>query len=152
MSFYSYLDGGTNTIAYPVSQGFFTTHNAAGGTGTFSNPLTAASSVSVFGIGTKLYVPALLKYVVTEDSCATCDQDWSSSRKRDLRIWSGGDSSTLSTAISACQTSLINGVTQSASGSIVIPNPPNGLNVDTTPLFQAVPSATPGTYAWICYF
>jgi hypothetical protein len=153
ITFYSYLDNGnSNTITYPASQGYFTVHNSAGGTGTFNDPVTAASSTSVFGIGTRLYVPALLKYLVMESSCVFCNQDWSASGKRDLNIWSGGDQTTPAAAISNCENLLVLGVAQSSAGSAVIPNPPNGLTVDPTPLYQAVPPTATGTFSWMCYF
>jgi hypothetical protein len=153
ITFYSYLDNGNSTtITYPTSQGYFTVHNSAGGTGTFNDPVTAASATAVFQIGMRLYVPALLKYVVMESSCVFCNQDWSSSGKRDLNIWSGGDQTTPAAPISNCENLLVLGVAQSSAGSGVIPNPPNGLTVDPTPLYQAVPPTATGTFSWMCYF
>lgn len=68
-----------------ISQGVI--HTQAGGTGTFSDALTAASPGSAgsteFPKGTKFYVPHISRYVIIEDSGASkFDQPH-------LDIWSG---------------------------------------------------------------
>jgi hypothetical protein len=50
-------------IAYP------TTHDEAGGTGTFADPLTFAAATGAARPGTKIWVPRLRKYFVMEDGC-----------------------------------------------------------------------------------
>ena len=48
----------------------------AGGTGTFADPLTMASAEGQFELCEVVYVPYLRKYVVYEDFCQQCTDDW----------------------------------------------------------------------------
>lgn len=48
----------------------------AGGTGTFSDPLTMASAEGQFEECEIVYVPYLQKYVRYEDFCQQCTDDW----------------------------------------------------------------------------
>jgi hypothetical protein len=48
-------------IAYPVI------HKSAGGTGTYYDPITAASGKAELAVGTKIYVPFLHRYFILED-------------------------------------------------------------------------------------
>lgn len=138
LSFYSFADNGNSTqIYYPLSQGYPSVHNAAGGSGTYSDPLTMAASKAVFSPGTKLYVYALSKYVVMEDYCGVCENDWSWSQKRDVQVWIGGDSTNSTTTLAQCEGILNTFVSQSSYAGLVLPNPPAGLLVNTTPLFNA---------------
>lgn len=67
ITFYGWPDNDPpgGNIAYPVI------HNKAGGTGTYSDPLTFATK-STFPKGTILYVPYIQKYVIMEDECTSC--------------------------------------------------------------------------------
>ncbi|MDQ0383169.1 3D (Asp-Asp-Asp) domain-containing protein [Amycolatopsis thermophila] len=70
ITFYAAADNdppGSREIAYPG-----TVHQRAGGTGTFTDPLTFAAEAGQFAPGTKIYVPAVRRYFVLEDTCATC--------------------------------------------------------------------------------
>ena len=58
-------------IAYPDI------HSCAGGTGTYSDPITFATDSSEEAPGTVIYVPRVEKYFIMEDDCTECDQDWS---------------------------------------------------------------------------
>ncbi|KAL8804330.1 MAG: hypothetical protein Q9182_002612 [Xanthomendoza sp. 2 TL-2023] len=49
-------------------------NNVAGGSGTYSNPLTFASAPGEFNSCEVIYVPYLKKYARFEDSCATCSE------------------------------------------------------------------------------
>lgn len=71
---YGYWDNtpaGSSTISNPVI------HQQAGGTGTWSDPVTVAvghslatgSDVLDYPAGTKFYVPSVQKYFITEDTC-----------------------------------------------------------------------------------
>lgn len=71
---YSYWDNtppGTVEISHPVR------HKAAGGMGTFSNPITLAVGHQIidgqdildFPAGTLFYLPRLRKYAIAEDTC-----------------------------------------------------------------------------------
>jgi hypothetical protein len=138
ISFYSYADNNHSTqIYYPQSQGYPSPHNAAGGSGTYNDPVTLAASKAVFSPGTKLYVYALSKYVVFEDYCGVCENDWSWSQKVDIQAWIGGDATSSDAALAQCETSLTAFVAQSNYAGLVLPNPPaSGLLVNTTPLFN----------------
>lgn len=74
MTGYSYWDNtpaGTSEISNPVI------HSQAGGTGTWSDPITLAVGHSIlsgkdildYPAGTKFYLPYLKKYVIVEDTC-----------------------------------------------------------------------------------
>ena len=91
ITFYSYFDINTTTIAYPKNQNYPTVHNAAGGTGTFTDPITVGSEKTEFAPGTVFYFPFLQKYGVMEDACPTCTQLWQS-KTHAVRVWIGGDS------------------------------------------------------------
>jgi len=78
VTFYGWADNSPpgNAIAYPANGGQPTIHNAAGGTGTYADPITFATAPTEFSPGTRLYVPFIEKYVVMEDSCGQCTTDW----------------------------------------------------------------------------
>src|SRR5215469_678621 len=108
-------------IEYAKSYGYPTVHNLAGGTGTYSNPVTFASPLSQWKPGTRSYIPFFHMYFIKEDWCATCGTSvWR------LDLWAG-----------------------KASGGSPIANfwrqlriqvsPPKGLPVDTTPLSEWTP-------------
>lgn len=70
ITFYAAKDNdppGSRSIAFPG-----TLHNQAGGSGTFTDPLTFAAAEGVFRPGTKVYVPDVQRYFILEDTCATC--------------------------------------------------------------------------------
>lgn len=72
LTFYGWWD---NTppgadIAHPVL------HNTAGGTGTFADPITFATSTKEVKPGGKIYVPRVGKYFIMEDDCEECNADW----------------------------------------------------------------------------
>ncbi len=71
---YTYWDNtppGSSEISNPII------HQVAGGTGTFSDPITVAVGHSISGrtdtldypAGTKFYMPYLRKYFIVEDTC-----------------------------------------------------------------------------------
>ncbi|SES21108.1 hypothetical protein SAMN05216199_2345 [Pedococcus cremeus] len=76
---YSYWDNtpaGSATIAYPRTW-YPTKHTRAGGTGTYSDPITVAVGHSIsrgvdtplFKPGTRFYIPNLRRYFIVEDTC-----------------------------------------------------------------------------------
>ena len=65
-----------NDIAYPENGGYPTIHNAAGGVGTYANPITYATDKSELAVGTIVYYPYLHRYFIMEDDCTACDEDW----------------------------------------------------------------------------
>nr|WP_052477846.1 hypothetical protein [Kibdelosporangium sp. MJ126-NF4]CEL14413.1 hypothetical protein [Kibdelosporangium sp. MJ126-NF4]CTQ88778.1 hypothetical protein [Kibdelosporangium sp. MJ126-NF4] len=58
---------GSRTIAYTD-----VLHKQAGGTGTFTDPITFAAGTDRFKPGTKIYVPDLKRYFILEDLCPDC--------------------------------------------------------------------------------
>src|SRR5580692_8695053 len=60
MTFYGWDDNSPpgNAIAYPAGS-FPTVHTAAGGTGTYADPITYATDKSEIPIGTRLYAPVI---------------------------------------------------------------------------------------------
>jgi hypothetical protein len=125
-----------NAIAYPKSDGNHTIHNSAGGTGTYSNPITYATDKSELPIGTKVYYPYLHRYFIMEDDCVECDQDWTGHgpdggpHKYHIDLWIGGKGGNSGKVIS-CEDDL----TQDSASVIV--NPPSNEPVDTTALYNS---------------
>jgi 3D (Asp-Asp-Asp) domain-containing protein len=110
-------------IAYPQI------HSTAGGTGTYSNPITFATDSSEFAPGTIVYVPYLKKYFIMEDECAACEDDWSNG-KYHIDLWLNGKGGDVD-SVYACEDSLTRD-----SASVVV-NPLSNKTVDTTPLFKS---------------
>lgn len=86
VTFYGWPDNTPpgNTIAYPDI------HQTAGGTGTYTDPITFATDAREIAPGTRIYVPYLQKYFIMEDDCTASDIEWSSSGSWHIDIWIGG--------------------------------------------------------------
>lgn len=124
-------------IAYPVL------HARAGGTGTYTDPVTFATDQKELAPGTIVYYPYLKKYFVMEDDCGDCDKDWEGKGPnggpgyRHIDLWAGGDANSTNprnpegAALRACE----NALTQAGQVPVIV-NPPNTLQVDTTPIFD----------------
>jgi hypothetical protein len=123
-----------NAIAYPADGGYPTIHNAAGGTGTYADPITYATDQAELPIGTIVYYSYLHRYFIMEDDCVQCDQDWSSSGTYHIDLWIGGQGGNTNSVIS-CEDNLTQG------SAAVIVSPPNNEPVDTTPLFNSSTNA-----------
>jgi hypothetical protein len=132
MTFYGWPDNTPpgNAIAYPKSGGFPTVHDVAGGTGTFSDPITFATDKAEFPPGTLLYAPIIDKYLVMEDDCVQCDSDWSSARKWHIDAWMNSSAAANGSAVQSCE-----GNWTQSSTSVEI-SPPPGRLVTTAPLFD----------------
>jgi hypothetical protein len=132
MTFYGWDDNSPpgNAIAYPMNGGYPTIHDAAGGTGTYADPITYATDESELPIGTIVYAPVILKYLVMEDDCGQCDTDWSASMMWHIDVWMNSNGTETASALDACEDQW----TQNAT-TIEI-NPPPGRMVDPTPLFD----------------
>ncbi len=131
VTFYAWLDNDPpgNRIAYPRSEYPRAVHEVAGGTGTYADPLTAASDPTEWPIGTRLYAPFLRKYLVVEDWCEACVRDWRQSRKHHVDVWMNSNQST-GDRVHECAYRW----TQDRASLEV--NPPRGRAVDTRPLFD----------------
>ena len=62
---------GTDVISHPV------VHTSANeDVGTYDQPGTMAADRQFLPPGTKVYVPAVHRYYVVEDTCVECSEDW----------------------------------------------------------------------------
>jgi hypothetical protein len=134
VTFYGWADNSPpgGAIAYPRSDGYSTVHDAAGGAGTYADPITFASDKSEFPVGTILYVPFIEKYVIMEDDCVECDSDWTSAHKWHIDVWMNSNGTESSSALASCEDRWTRDSTP------VEMAPPPGRSVTTAPLF--VPS------------
>lgn len=84
-TFYGYPDNSPAgpAIAYDCGRGY-----TAGGTGTYSDPLTFASASSEFSQCEIIYDPYTRKYLRHEDDCAQCETDWANGI-RHIDVWTG---------------------------------------------------------------
>lgn len=126
----------SDTISYPVI------HRKAGGTGTYADPITYASSTSETKAGTKIYVPRVRKYFVMEDDCGECDADWTGHGPDGgpglwhFDLWLGGKGGNAISAIE-CEDALTNDNPDNTPKlESVVVNPPSGEQVSTEPLFN----------------
>jgi hypothetical protein len=157
VTFYGWWDNTPPSagISYPVI------HQSAGGAGTWSDPITYASSTSETPAGTKIYVPRVGKYFIMEDDCAECDADWKGHGPDGgpglwhFDLWLGGKGGNAISAIE-CEDALttINPDNSPKLESVVV-NPPSSEPVTSTPLFNtgngncyggARPTITVGQY------
>jgi hypothetical protein len=124
VTFYGGLDNdppASTEIAYPNGR-----HPAAGGTGTYADPVTVASDPRALPPGTLLYEPRLRIYLVMEDDCAECIIQWDHGRVGHIDIWTG----TAGAGLQACEQAL----TPDDPVTIEV-NPPPGRPVDPRPLY-----------------
>jgi hypothetical protein len=124
VTFYGWPDNDPagNGVAYPQL------HKGASGTGTYADPITFATDPTEWKPGTILYVPYLKRYVIMEDSCAECIQDWKT-RKYHIDIWLESNAS-FGSQVLTCEDTLTRSKT-----SVEI-DPPPDRPVDSTPLFD----------------
>ena len=112
-----------NAIAYPADGGYPTIHNAAGGTGTYSDPVTFATDQAELPIGSIVYYPYLHRYFIMEDDCVACDEDWTGQGPdggpgfHHIDLWINGQNGN-SNAVINCEDSLTQG-----SSSVIIDPP-----------------------------
>lgn len=152
ITLYSYLNTNTSTIAYPKNQGYPTVHSAAGGTGTFADPLTVGSEKTEFAPGTMFYIPFLKKYGVMEDACPNCTTLWQA-KTYAIRVWIGGNSTyTLPDMqeLSSCETALTQILTQSSVYSPVDVSPASSYTINTAAIFNLPDPAVTGTTESTC--
>ena len=125
-----------NAIAYPADDGYPTIHDAAGGTGTYADPITYATDQAELPIGTIVYYPYLHRYFIMEDDCTACDEDWTGQGPdggpglHHIDLWANGEGGNATDAEN-CEDDL----TQSSEQVII--DPPSTEPVDTTPLFNS---------------
>jgi hypothetical protein len=96
----------------------------AGGTGSYNDPLTMASSSTLFDKYEIFYVPYLQKYVRFEDNCKDCDVD-AANGVAHINIWTGSNSVGGGNDQIGCEMALSPGGEQS-----IIRNPSTNLTVN----------------------
>lgn len=112
------------SIAYPQI------HKTAGGTGTYSDPITFAASRNALSPGTIIYVSFLKKYFIMEDDCSDCDSAWNNNHSYKITLWIGGDANSSASAQQSCESSL----TPNSPQAVEV-RPSSNNAIDTTPLY-----------------
>ena len=114
----------------------------AGGTGTYSSPLTFASDKAEIPVGTIIYYPTVQKYFQMEDDCTECDQDWTGQgpdggpKMWHFDLWTGGKGGNEMDALD-CEDALTLGTSTGAPlDTDFIINPPSNEKVSSQPLFD----------------
>lgn len=138
VTFYGYPDNddgennfGTNIIAHTLP-GRYTNEDGApiaGGEGTYDDPITAASKKGneLLPPGALVYIPYLKKYLIVEDECASCtNNNW-------IDVWMDSNEDSDGDAVGECES---NWTGDDNDRWEVVIDPPNNLEVDTTPLFD----------------
>ncbi|MEU3462545.1 discoidin domain-containing protein [Streptomyces sp. NPDC006733] len=157
LTFYGWYDntppGGD--ISYPQI------HDTAGGTGSYADPITFASSTAELPAGTKVWVERVRKYFIMEDSCQECEADWSEQGPnggpglRHIDLWLGGKGGNAMNAID-CEDALTHyNADSTPTMEPVVVNPGANEAYDPTPIFNtstgkcyggAQPNTTVGQY------
>jgi hypothetical protein len=135
------------TISNPVI------HSIAGGTGTFSDPITIATGHSIisgkdildYAAGTKFYIPALRRYFIVEDTCGdgNTPQDGPCHTGYQGHVWLDawvGGTSAQSSATLACEDTITDFHT-------IIENPASNYLVTAGPVFDGTCSSVYGETA-----
>ena len=89
-----------------------------------------ATNLNEVPIGSIVYICHLKKYVVMEDDCTACDNEWWSAGGYWLDIWQGPQYWSDQTQLDNCEGHI------STYSAMFIVNPPDWYPVDTTPLFN----------------
>jgi hypothetical protein len=117
-------------------------HGSAGGTGTYSDPVTFATDVNELGWCKIIYVPYMKRYFIHEDECAECDSNWNSFHLYRFDMWAGGDANSRKKpekrALRACERAWTraNSVSDPTNPTVIV-DPPSNLPVTTAPIFSA---------------
>ncbi len=116
---------GSKAIAYSSAWEARAVHAEAGGTGTYTDPITLAAQVGDYTPGTRFYLPHVKRYFILEDTCAACGQkpEW-------IDMWIGGELSDSPAATTRCAEAL------TGHHEFEV-HPPAGRPVVTGPLFDS---------------
>ncbi|PLN80259.1 hypothetical protein BDW42DRAFT_186145 [Aspergillus taichungensis] len=136
-TFYGYPDNDPPgaAISQDCGRGF-----TAGGTGTFSDPLTMATAPGELENCEVVYVPFLKKYLRNEDYCAQCVVDWQSGL-RHIDVWTGESTVNGGEDQINCEKQLTTGEFIYT----IIRSPRDDFEVDSNPIY------TPGSYGQTCH-
>jgi hypothetical protein len=122
-------------------------HRAAGGTGTYADPITLAAGLVSSGVldypaGTRFYMPDVRRYFIVEDSCGNVGSGGCHFLNKApagattwVDRWVGGTASDSQAAVQDCA----NYLTDEGGGTplhTIVEGPPAGLPVVSGPLFQ----------------
>lgn len=136
LTFYGYPDNDppSTEIAYTCNG-----RTAAGGTGTYDDPVSVAVAPSAIKPCTMLYIPYLQKYAIADDLCGQCVKDYANGEYH-VDIWTGNASNGGQKQID-CEDNLTPGSKQQ-----VILNPQKGYNVNSNSLFSTSSGCSGKTY------
>ena len=119
----------------------------AEGNGTYADPITFASDVTEFPVGTILYYPTVEKYFIMGDLCQECTEDWQGQgpnggpKLHHVDLWLGGQGGNEFDAIN-CEDALTQGLPDGAPLlTPFIENPPTNEPVSGEPLFNITNNA-----------
>lgn len=116
-------------------------HRGAGGTGTYTDPITFATDVNEEPWCTIIYVPYMERYFIHEDECSECDADWNRAHLYRFDMWAGGDALSRQQperrALLGCESTWTRGnsPTDPANPTVFV-NPPKNLPVTTDRIFS----------------
>lgn len=112
------------------------------GTGTYKNPITFASDLHEFPVGTIVYYPTVQKYFQMRDDCSECDADWAGKgpdggpHMYHLDLWLGGRGANEADVI-RCEDAMTQTLPNGAPlETPVVLNPPADLPTSEQPLFN----------------
>jgi len=144
--------GGTDITAYVTGYGWSDNSppgagtyiddisGTAGGTGTYSNPITIAvgyvGSAADFAPGTMFYIPNLRRYFAAEDTCEACHSDVPAGATVHLDVWVGGQGASAS-AVNSCEDAI-------TANHLIIENPTSNYSVVPGSIFNGTCSENYG--------
>lgn len=123
-TFYGYPDNDPPgpATAYDCGRGYI-----AGGTGTYTDPLTFASAAGEFDSCEIIYDPYTKKYLRYEDYCAQCTTDWNGgSGFYHIDVWTGSETVNGGDAQVQCEEDL----TPGDESQTIVRSPANDLEVN----------------------
>ncbi|KAH8697274.1 hypothetical protein BGW36DRAFT_449889 [Talaromyces proteolyticus] len=135
-TFYGYPDNSPPGAGIAYTQ---CGRSAAGGSGTFSDPVTFATASGEFDVCEVIYAPYLKKYLRYEDECAQCETDWSSGTYH-VDTWIGSSTQDGGQDQINCEDNL------TPDAQSIIRYPASDLEVDATPLYDNGQCNTDHTY------
>jgi hypothetical protein len=127
VTFYTAGAGGPvdgSPVAYPP-------YPKAGGTGTYSDPLTFAAADGAYTPGTKIYVPLVQKYFISQDKCAGCVGT-------QVDLYVGNPSNTI--VADNCAIAL---TPPDGTATAIVINPPGNLTYDPVPIWNSSNTSYP---------